>query len=164
MAFAAATIAVVRTGGYRAPRGVRLLALQPWQFVVVQHAARRIAASDRKGDPAIVTPDAAGVAEFMDVWIARLPPRMQRDLGRFLAYLEHVAPLAAGHTTRFTRLAAEDQDAVLAGTEASAHDLLRAGFEGLKALVFMGYYRDARTWPVVGYDGPLVGRPAGGWQ
>jgi hypothetical protein len=33
---------------------------------------------------------------------------------------------------------------------------MRGGFEGLKALLFMGYYRDARTWRVIGYDGPRV--------
>ena len=53
---------------------------------------------------------------------------------------------------------------MLASVEASRHDLLRAGFDGLKSLVFIGYYRDVRTWSVVGYDGPLVGRPEGGWR
>jgi hypothetical protein len=93
-----------------------------------------------------------------------MPERLRRDLGRFLAYLEHVAPLAAGHSSRFTRLGPEAQDAVLASIEASRHDLLRAGFDGLKSLVFIGYYRDVRTWSLVGYDGPLVGRPGGGWR
>jgi hypothetical protein len=46
----------------------------------------------------------------------------------------------------------------------SGSDLLRAGCEGLKSLVFLGYYRDPRTWTILGYDGPLVGRPAGGWK
>ena len=53
---------------------------------------------------------------------------------------------------------------MLAAIEASSSDLLRAGFDGLKSLVFMGYYRDARTWGILGYDGPLVGRPPSGWQ
>jgi len=49
-------------------------------------------------------------------------------------------------------------------TEGADTDLLRAGFDGLRSLVFMGYYRDARTWSIAGYDGPLVNRPAGGWR
>jgi hypothetical protein len=65
--------------------------------------------------------------------------------------------------SRFTRLLPADQDKVLAAMESSDSPLLRAGFEGLKALVFMGYYRDARTWKVLAYDGPLKGRPEGGW-
>ncbi len=92
-----------------------------------------------------------------------LPEKVRTDLGRFLAYLEHVAPIGVGHASRFSRLAAAEQDEVLASLEASSIDLLRAGFDGLKSLVFFGYYRDPRTWRIVGYDGPLVGRPAGGW-
>ncbi|MBL8609283.1 MAG: hypothetical protein JNL38_18280 [Myxococcales bacterium] len=42
-------------------------------------------------------------------------------------------------------------------------DLLRGGFAGLKSLIFMGYYRDPRTWAILGYDGPRVGRPERGW-
>jgi hypothetical protein len=81
-----------------------------------------------------------------------------------MAYLEHVAPLAVGLVSRFTALSPAAQDRVLASLERSPYDLLRAGFDGLKALVFMGYYRDARTWGIVGYDGPLVRRPEGGWR
>ena len=158
-----ATIAVVRTCGYALPPGRSTVLLSAWQFAVVQHAARRITAPDRD-DPAIPTADALDVAGFVDAWLARMHPRIQRDLGRFLAYLEHLAPLGAACASRFTRLAAADQDRVLASVEASSSDLLRAGFEGLKSLVLMGYYRDARTWSIVGYDGPLVGRPAGGWK
>ncbi len=91
-------------------------------------------------------------------------PGLKRDLGRFLGYLEHLAPAAVGLGSRFSRLDAADQDRVLASLESSSSDLLRAGFEGLKSLVFMGYYRDPRTWSILGYDGPMVGRPARGWR
>jgi hypothetical protein len=47
--------------------------------------------------------------------------------------------------------------------EASDETLLRGGFAGLKSLVFMGYYRDPRTWKILGYAGPWVGRPERGW-
>jgi Gluconate 2-dehydrogenase subunit 3 len=156
-------IALVRTSGYPLPPGRRLVALTPWQFVVVQHAARRITASDRPGDPSIPSADETGTADFADAWVARLPPSQRRDLGRFLAYVEHLAPVRAGFASRFTRLSPDEQDRVLAAVEGSSSDLLRAGFDGLRSLVFLGYYRDARTWKVVGYEGPLVGRPAQGW-
>jgi hypothetical protein len=161
---AGGALAVVRTRGYAVGPGVRLLALSSWQFVVVEHAARRITSPDRADDPSIPTADSLGVATFVDSWIARLPAGVRRDLGRFLAYLEHVAPLGAGFASRFTRLGADAQDRVLERIESSPHDLLRAGFDGLKSLVFIGYYRDARTWGLLGYDGPLVGRPPGGWR
>jgi hypothetical protein len=141
-----------------------LAALEPWQFVVVEHAARRIVAPDRPDDRSIPTADEVDVAGFVDGWVARLPERVRRDLGRFLAYLEHLAPVGSGMTSRFTRLSPAQQDAVLATVEASSSDLLRAGFDGLRSLVFLGYYRDARTWRIIGYDGPLVNRPLGGWR
>jgi hypothetical protein len=156
-------VAVVRTRGYAAPAGRTLQGLSVWQFIVVQHAARRIAAPDRPGDTSIPSVDDTDVAGFVDGWMARMHPSVRRDLGRFLGYLEHLAPVAVGMGSRFSRLEAGDQDEVLAGIESSSSDLLRAGFEGLKSLVFMGYYRDPRTWAIVSYDGPLVGRPPKGW-
>jgi len=164
LVIAGTAAAALRTRGYFTPPGRMLSALSPWQFVVVEHAARRIAAPDRAGDASIPGPDELDVAGFVDAWVGHMNRRVRRDLGRFLAYLEHVAPVGAGLASRFTRLAPADQDTVLASIETSSHDLLRAGFEGLKSLVFIGYYRDARTWPILGYDGPLVGRPEAGWR
>ena len=156
-------VAFVRTRGYElAPeRAAKLAFLAPWQFIVVEHAARRIAAPDREGVP---TADDIGVAEFVDAYCAKMDPALRKDFASLLAYVEHLAPIAVGHSSRFTRLAPSDQDAVLAGMESSSQDLLRGGFAGLKSLVFMGYYKDARTWSVLGYDGPLVNRPDGGWK
>jgi hypothetical protein len=157
-------MALVRTRGYVVAPRQKLNVLTPWQFVVVQHVARRIVAPDRDGDASIPTADDLDVAAFVDGWLARLPQRVRRDLGRFLAYVEHVAPVGAGFVARFTRLGSGEQDHVLASVEASSSDLLRAGFDGLRSLVFLGYYRDPRTWRVVGYDGPLVDRPGSGWR
>jgi hypothetical protein len=156
-------VAFVRTRGYHvsAERAAKLVALEPWQLVVVEHVARRIAQPDRIGVP---NADDVDVAMFVDAHVASLHPTVRRDLLRLLGYVEHVAPIATGRTKRFTELAPSDQDAVLAALEASGQDLLRGGFAGLKALVFMGYYRDARTWTLLGYDGPLVNRPEGGWR
>ena len=157
-------VAIVRTRGYVLPAGRSLTGLSVWQFVVVQHAARRIAAPDRPGDPSIPSPDDTDVAGFVDAWVARMHPSVRRDLGRFLGYLEHLAPVAVGLGSRFSRLEMGDQDRVLAAVEASDSDLLRAGFDGIKSLVFMGYYRDPRTWSIMGYDGPTVRRPPQGWR
>jgi Gluconate 2-dehydrogenase subunit 3 len=164
LALAGSAVAFVRTRGYALPSGhLGLEELDTWEFAVVRAAALRIAAPDREGDAAIPSADEVDVAGFVDRYAARMPRATRRDLSRFLAYVEHVAPALSGHAARFTRLGASEQDKVLSGLEASDSMLLRGGFAGLKSLVFMGYYRDARTWPIVGYKGPLWNRPAGGW-
>jgi hypothetical protein len=157
-------VAFVRTRGYVLPPGRTLVALSPWQFIVVQHAARRILAPDHPEDASIPGADDLDVAGFVDRWAARLQAPTRRDLGRFLAYLEHLAPVGLGLGSRFTLLPADQQDRVLASIEASSSDRTRGGFEGLKSLVLLGYYRDVRTWGIVGYDGPFVNRPTGGWR
>jgi hypothetical protein len=158
-------LAVIRTRGYDVPAGKKaeLKALSGWQWVFVTQVARRIAASDRPEDPKVPSPDDVDVAGFVDSYVARMPAALRRDLLRAFVYVEHIAPIGLGHITRFTRLSAEEQDRVLIQLETSEHDLLRGAFEGLKSLVFMGYYRDVRTWKILGYEGPLIRRPAGGW-
>jgi hypothetical protein len=37
---------------------------------------------------------------------------------------------------------------------------LRAGFQAMKSLVMMGYYRDARTFSILGYGGPFLRDPS----
>jgi hypothetical protein len=167
LAVAAGAVAFARTRGYALPEAVvtKLEALAPWQYVVVASVARRIAAPDRE-DAGLPSADDTDVAGFVDGYVARLPPPLRRDLLRALAFVEHVAPLLVwpvGRAARFTRLSPRDQDRVLASLEANGQDLLRGAFDGLKSLVFMGYYRDPRTWKILSYDGPRVNRPAGGW-
>jgi hypothetical protein len=157
---AATGVAVVRTSGYVVPKDVaaRLRVLSPWQYVVLAAAARRIAARDADDAP---TPDEVGVATFLDGYLEKLPEAMRRDFLRLLAFLEHLAPLGQKLGSRFSRLAPADQDRVLASLESNDEGLLRGGFDGLKSLVFMGYYRDPRTWKIIGYAGPFVSREAG---
>lgn len=156
-------IALVRTSGYDVPEATRqrLSVLSPWQFVVVEHAARRIACPDHPSAP---SPDDVAVAGYVDSALADMSAVVQRDFGRLLAYLEHLSPLPLGLGSRFTRLSPAAQDRVLTSMEESREDLIRGGFGGLKSLVMMGYYRDPRTWAMLGYDGPLIGRPEQGWS
>jgi len=162
---AGSTLALLRAGGYdlSPDRAKKLAALSPWQFVFVTHVARRIAAPDRPDDLTIPTTDEVDVAGFIDAYVARMPAAQRRDLLRAFVYIEHIAPLRLGLAGRFTRLSQADQDRVLAALESSGQNLLRGAFDGLKSLVFMGYYRDPRTWKILGYEGPLVHRPEGGW-
>ena len=103
-----------------------------------------------------MTPDEVGVTAFVESYVAAMPARLQRDFRRFLRFVEQVAPLGVGFASRFTKLTAADQDAVLASLESHSNELLRGGFDAVKAALFMGYYRDPRTWSILGYEGPRV--------
>ena len=105
---------LVRMRGYALPDATRakLESLNAWQYVVVQHVARRIAAPDRD-DASIPTTDDTDVVGFVDGYVARMPAAVRRDLLRALAFVEHLAPLGVGLVSRFTRLSAVDQDRVL---------------------------------------------------
>jgi hypothetical protein len=145
------------------PAGPALRALHPGQYLFVRAVARRIVAPDRPADTSILTPDEAKVAEFVDSYVAAMPPSLRRDVLRLLWFVEQVAPFGSGFARRFTSLSAEQQDTVLAAVCESRIPDLRAGFEAMKSLVMMGYYRDPRTWRILGYEGPFVGRPEGGF-
>lgn len=154
----------VRTADYAYVARGPLRALAPWQAVVLEAVAARVVAPDRRGDPTIPTAADLDVVGFIDVYVSDLPPDLRRDFLRLVAFVEHLAPLRAGHTARFTRLGPDAQDRVLTALERSEVPLLARGFDALKACVFMGYYRHPRAWAIAEYDGPLVGRPAGGFR
>ncbi len=148
--------------GYEVPAETArtLRALGPKEFLVVQAIAARIVRPDA---PDMPSPDEVGVAPFVDGLVARLDAANRTDLLRLLHVVEHVLPLGSGYASRFTRLPGPAQDVVLTAMMTSRVPLLRGAFEALKSLCVMGYFRDARSWVGLGYDGPLVGRPVGGW-
>ena len=150
-------VALVRTHGYALPPGATPVVLGAAEYEILGAIASRICAPDERGKTDAPSVEEVGVVAFADRYIAAMAPAMRRDLLRFLVYIEQLAPLRAGLSSRFTRLSPGEQDRVLGSIEASDEGILRGGFDGLKSLVFMGYYRDARTWPLAGYGGPWIG-------
>jgi hypothetical protein len=150
-------VALVRAGGYDVDvaTSARLRVLAPWQYAVVRHIARRMLAADRSDD--VPSADDVGVAEFVDAYLADMRPALRRDLLWFLRFVEQLAPFGSASLHRFTALAPADQDEVLSALETSHVDRLRVGFQAIKSLVMMGYYRDPRTFAILGYRGPLLG-------
>ncbi len=167
LASVAGAIATIRTTGYEVDpaRVAKLRFLRPWQLVVVDAAAARICLADVPYDApgAPPTPREVQVGEFIDAFLAAASEPIQKDASSLFGFLEHGWPLACGHLHRFTALDAAAQDHVLGSLESSRLGMLRGCFHGLKSMVMMGYYRDPRTWGVLGYDGPLVNRPLDGW-
>ncbi len=155
-------IAVVRSTGYELPlvRRGRLVVLSASEFSVLDAVARRMCAAPAE----LVAPsvDDVDVVGFIDRFVATMNETIRTDLFRFLSVLEQLCPLLIGSVTRFSKLDPQSQDSVLAKLEAHDDGLLRGAFSGLKALIFMGYYRDPLTWPLLRYDGPTIARAAGG--
>lgn len=140
-------IARLRASGYRVDPSIArsLKALRAWQYAVVEAVGARILA-----------PENVQIGSFADAYVAELPAEDRRDLQRFLAYVEHLAPLAQGYLRRFTSLSAVAQDEVLAALESSSIADLCAGFQALKSLALMDYYRRPASWSKIGYGGPVI--------
>ena len=136
----------------------RLRARSPTEYLVLQAVARRVLAPDAPDAP---SPDSVDVAGAVDVYVAKLPAAVQRDVRALLQLVEHGSSLFRGQVARFTHLAPEAQDAVLADWQRSSLTVRRRGFQALRTLAFLGYWRDDRTWPLIGYSGPMLPKRAG---
>jgi Gluconate 2-dehydrogenase subunit 3 len=144
-------------GGYAldAATAGRLRALSPKEYLVMQAVARRVLAADADDAPSA---DAVEVALAVDAYVAKLPAPVQREVGALLQLVEHGSGLLRLRASRFTRMSAAEQDATLRDWESSSLTVRRRGFQALRTLAFLGYWRDDRTWPLIGYTGPMLPR------
>ncbi len=78
------------------------------------------------------------------------PAGVRRQFGTLLGVVRWLSLPRWG--TPFERLPGDRQDRVLRWLQDAPLPLLRAGFWGLKAMVFMGYYGQPELWPEVGYE------------
>lgn len=155
LAACAGGVSMARTSGYvvAEARAARLRCFTVAELAIVDALARRLCAADR---PGVVSPDEVDVGLFVDHFAGAMRERLRADLRKFLVVIEQLGPLLVGSAERFTRLDDARRDAVLRALESHREPVVRGGFAGLKSLVFMGYYRDPRTWSVLGYEGPWV--------
>ena len=84
------------------------------------------------------------------------PATVRRQFAAFLGLIRSAPLIRYGKS--FDKLTADLQDAVLRWFEDCPVGLLRKGFWGLKAMVFMGYYGQPETNEIVGYAPELDGR------
>jgi len=136
----------------------RLRVLSAKEYLVMQAVARRVLAADGEDAP---SPDSVDVAGAVDVYVAQLPAAVQRDVRALLQLVEHGSSLFRGHVARFTHLSPAEQDATLADWQRSSLTVRRRGFQALRTLAFLGYWRDDRTWPLIGYSGPMLPQRGG---
>lgn len=145
--------------GYALPEEVaaQLKVLSPKELLVLQAIARRMVAPDGPDAP---TADDVGVALHADAYLARLDEGLRSDVKALLQLVEHGSWLFRLTGSRFTCMTPEEQDRTLADWETSRLEVRRRGFQVLKTLCLLGYWRDDRTWPLIGYTGPsLPGGP-----
>jgi hypothetical protein len=146
--------------GYRVDDATagKLRVLSPKEYLVMQAVARRVLAPDAAGAP---TTDEVEVALAVDAYLTKVPPEVVRDVRALLQLVEHGSSLFRLGGTRFTHLRAAEQDATLHDWSRSSLTVRRRGFQALRTLSFLGYYRDDRTWPLLGYSGPMLPKRAG---
>ena len=103
--------------------------------------------------------DADGLNRFFEIIDGALldrPASVRRQFATFLGLIRSAPLIRYGKS--FDKLTAKRQDAVLRWFEDCPVGLLRKGFWGLKAMVFMGYYGQPETNEIVGYAPELDGR------
>jgi hypothetical protein len=138
-----------------AATAARLRVLSPKEYLVMQSVARRVLAPDAADAPSA---DAVQTALAVDAYVAKLPPAVQREVAALLQLVEHGSSLFRLRASRFTRMSADEQDATLRDWASSSLTVRRRGFQALRTLAFLGYWRDDRTWAVIGYTGPMLPR------
>lgn len=94
-------------------------------------------------------PDCSRFLAIVDRALLDRPPAVRRQLGVFLGVIRWTPLLRFG--APFERLDGRRQDRVLRFLESCPVGLLRQGFWGLKAIVFMGYYGRPEAWDELGY-------------
>ena len=94
----------------------------------------------------------------VDALCAGLDPRATDLLPLLLRAFEYGPILFDLRFSRFTRLSDAEQDESLAGWMKSRIGLRRTAFLAMRNLCFVGWYSQQETWPLIGYEGPLLGK------
>lgn len=93
---------------------------------------------------------------IVDTALQDRDPATRKQIGTFLGVIKMAPVVRYGRP--FDRLDPQRRDAVLRWFESCPIGLLRQGFWGLKALVFMGYYGRPEARAEIGYAPEFDGR------
>jgi len=110
------------------------------------------------GDPKAPRVRDTGAIGTIDRIVSGLDPAVTRDLPLALRLFEWGPFLFDLTFTRFTAMTDAQKDASLSAWMTSRLAVRRMGFTALRNLAFLGYYSQDAVWPLVGYQGPLLGR------
>lgn len=108
------------------------------------------------GDPTAPAVRATAAISTIDALCAGLDPVLVEPLPLALRLVEWGPLLFELSFSRFSKLSAEAKDASLRGWMQSRFEVRRMAFHALRNLAFLGYWSQPETWPLVGYQGPLL--------
>lgn len=133
-----------------APEGLRALSHE--EYSVLAAVAARICPGDEDAPSA----DDTRVAELLDAELPFHDRDVIEEIKQLLGIFESglFGAVFGEHVRPFTRLAPEDQDAVLAEWRDSAVTIRRTGFEVLHGLITATHFGQSATWTRTGYPGP----------
>jgi hypothetical protein len=154
--FSAAMLAVagLRPAGAAAESELRVLS--PRDAVIFTAVAARMTDT---GDPAMPAFAETGALLTVDRSLLFLDEGTRSQLGMAFKLVEYGPILFDFRFSRFTELAAADQDASIAGWRDSRFETRRQVYRAMKNLSFLGYYAQDGTWKGIHYLGPVVPRP-----
>ena len=95
--------------------------------------------------------------EIVDSALAARPEPVRRQLGLFLSIIRLAPVVRWGRP--FEALSGDRRDRFLRWLENHPLAAVRAGFWGLKTLVFMGWYGQDEQWAAISYRPTLEGEP-----
>jgi hypothetical protein len=108
-------------------------------------------------------PDAPAVRETravatIDAFCRRLDPEISGPLPLALRLFEYGPIVFDLSFSRFSRMSDAQKDASLEAWMTSRLGLRRMAFLALRNLALLGYYTQPESWPLIGYQGPLIER------
>jgi hypothetical protein len=108
-------------------------------------------------------PDAPAVRDTravatIDAFCRQLDPEITGPLPLVLRLFEYGPIVFDLSFSRFSRMSDAQKDASLEAWTTSRLGLRRMAFLALRNLALLGYYTQPETWPLIGYQGPLIER------
>lgn len=134
--------------------------LADWEFATLAAAAGALIpdAPAELATPSPTRPSGAEVARVVDGFLQGVPSSMLLEIHAMFGLIEHGTVLN-GSILRFTRLAPEKRlDYLLRLNDMGSK--FGEAFRGIRDLCLVGWYAHPKTWTALGYDGPLLERPA----
>ena len=110
------------------------------------------------GEPGAPAVRATRTLDTIDALCRALDPAVTAALPALVRLVEWGPLLFDGRLARFSTLDEAGRDAHLRGWMESRIGLRRMGFLALRNLALLGYWSQDETWPLIGYQGPLLRR------